>query len=136
MNVRVGSVQKQLAPDHPVLCMVAHVYEHRDEAARVVKMDGPEVPDAALMYVHTNPQLVRVVFDFAQRRPLLINAVFAIGDVTRLGQIELTARALPDLRELLLTPFDERLTVKGVEQGLPRGLFVEQALVALVAPVE
>ena len=68
------------------------------------------------MYVHTHPQLVRLVFDLSQRRALLINPVFAVADVARLGQIYLATGALPDLRELLLAPLDKRPTVESVEQ--------------------
>jgi hypothetical protein len=99
-------------------------------------VDAPGVADASLVYVHANPQLVRGVFDFSQRRPLLIDAVFAIGDVARFGEVYQAALAPPDLRELLPAPLDEPLAVKGVEQRPPRGLLPEQTLVLIVAPVE
>src|SRR5262249_44753019 len=118
-------MKKQLAPDHPTLIVVAEVDQHRDKAARVVDVRLTRVPDASLMDVHPHPELTRFMRNPAERRTLLVDAVFAVGDVTRRLRIDRASFARPDLRELLGAPVDEGLTVEGVVQRAPRGLLVE-----------
>src|SRR5215218_813898 len=88
------------------------------------------------MYVHPNPQLFGRVLGPAELRALLVNAVFAVGDVARLRQIYPAAFALPHARELAHAPVYERLTVERLEESAPRWHFCEKAFVTFVATVE
>jgi len=129
-------MQKQFAPHHLALGVVTHVDQHGHEAARMIKVDRPVIAHLPLMDIHSDPQSMWFMFNLSQRRPLFVDAVFTIGDVMSIGQFDPTTLVIPDRRELLLTPVNKMLTVKSIEECSPSGLFVKQAFVTFIAPIE
>jgi hypothetical protein len=78
-------MKKQLTARHLILCLVAHVDQHRHQSTRVIEVDRTVVSHLTLMDVHTDPQLIRLVFNLAEGGALFIDAVLAIGNIARFG---------------------------------------------------
>ena len=114
-KVFLTGVEKQFATAHLVFSLVAHVDQHGHKAAGMIQVHGPVVSHSPLVDIHADPELVRFMFNLTQFRPLFIDSVFTIRDVTRLGQLNLAAVTFPDFCELVAAPINEKLTMKSVE---------------------
>lgn len=129
-------MQLQRAAFESGFIAVAEIDEHGDEAPRVIAMAHASVADASLMDVHAHPQLLGRMFDSAQRASLLVDAVFAVGNVARFGEIDRASLARGHVAELAYAPLDELLRVKAIHQRAPAGLALQELFVALVIPIQ
>ena len=78
-------MQNQITTNHFIVVGVAKINQHRNQAAAVVKVYAARVADVTLVYVHADPQFVRVVLDLADVTRLLVLAGFSIRDVPSLA---------------------------------------------------
>ena len=88
------------------------------------------------MNIHSNPQLVRFMFDHPNCRELFIDTVLAVRDVGGLRKINFASFRIPKRCELFTASIDETLTLQGVKKREPGRLLLQQLLILRIAPIE